>query len=31
METLFHGTYVILIALVNYYKKKDDGKKGGGL
>jgi hypothetical protein len=26
METLFHGTNVILIALVNYYKKKDQGK-----
>jgi hypothetical protein len=25
METLFHGTNVILIALVNYYKKKDEG------
>jgi hypothetical protein len=30
METLFHGTNVILIALVNYYKK-DEGKKGGSL
>ena len=29
METLFHGTNVILIALVNYYKKKDGG--GGGV
>ena len=25
METLFHGTNVILIAMVNYYKKKDEG------
>ena len=30
METLFHGTNVILIALVNYYKKKMREKKGGG-
>ena len=29
METLFHGTNVILIALVNYYEKKRWGEKGG--
>jgi hypothetical protein len=27
METLFHGTNVILIALVNYHKK-NEGKRG---
>ena len=33
METLFHGTNVILIALVNYYRKKNEGEGcvcGGG-
>jgi len=31
METLFHGTIVIVIALVNYYiKKKMRGKKREG-
>ena len=29
METLFHGTNVILIALVNYYKKRDEGEGWG--
>jgi len=31
METLFHSTNVILIALVNYYKKKDERGEGGAL
>ena len=32
METLFHGTNVILIALVNYFKKQmKGGGRGGGV